>query len=545
MEQGLLGIILHAHLPFVRHSEYPEFLEEDWLYEAISETYIPLLNVFEGLALDGVKARVTMGLTPPLCEMLSDTLLQQRYLKHVTKLVELCESEVMRTAKHPSMNETARMYLAHFSTARELFENRYKGNLLSGFRALQEAGAIEIITSGATHGFLPLMTRTEARRAQIEVGRLNYRKHFNRAPRGIWLPECAYITGVDSLLAQADLKFFIIDAHAVMFGTPQPRRGIYAPTITPAGVAAFARDVETSQQVWSAETGYPGDPDYREFYRDLGFDGDYDYIKPFLHGDGVRRNLGIKYYRVTGKVDLGLKLPYVPSWATGKTASHANHFLEKRQAQARQLHAAIGRKPMIVSPYDAELFGHWWFEGPQFLNYLIRKIHFDQSEIRLATPIDYLDEYPDNQRQELASSSWGAEGYYRVWINGETEWMYMHQHIAEDRMIELAREHPAAEGLLRRALNQAARELLLAESSDWAFIITTGTMVQYAIKRFRDHIHRFNRLYDMIKSRDINESWLAEVESRDSIFQEIDYRVYCEQDSPGRTLALGVTSVSR
>jgi 1,4-alpha-glucan branching enzyme len=523
MEQGLLAIILHAHLPFVRHPEYPEFLEEDWLYEAISETYIPLLNIFEGLAVDGVMARVTMGLTPPLCEMLADPLLQQRYLDHVTKLVELCEQEVIRTRKHPSMNQTALMYLNHFSAARDMFENRYRRNLIAGFRALQEAGAIEIITCGATHGFLPLMTRMEARRAQIQVGRLNYIKHFNRAPRGIWLPECAYYTGVDALLAEADLKFFIVDAHAIMFGTPQPRRGIYAPTITPAGVAAFARDVETSEQVWSADTGYPGDPDYREFYRDLGFDGEYDYIKPYLHSDGVRRNLGIKYYRVTGKVDLGLKQPYVPSWATGKTASHAAHFLQNRQKQARQLRSAIGRKPLIVSPYDAELFGHWWFEGPQFLNYLIRKTHFDQSEIRLATPIEYLDEYPDNQLQQLASSSWGAEGYYRVWINSETEWMYMHQHVAEDRMIELAAEHPVADGLLKRALNQAARELLLAESSDWAFIITTGTMVQYAIKRFRDHIHRFNRLYDMIKSRDIDEAWLAEVESRDSIFQEIDY----------------------
>lgn len=544
MEQGLLSIILHAHLPFVRHPEYPEFLEEDWLYEAISETYIPLLNVFEGLAVDGVMPRVTLGLTPPLCEMLSDPLLQQRYLDHVTKLVELCESEVMRTAKHPAMNETARMYLNHFSAARDLFENRYRRNLISGFRALQEAGAIEIITCGATHGFLPLMTRTEARRAQVQVGRLNYIKHFNRAPRGIWLPECAYYTGVDSLLEEAGLRFFIVDAHAIMFGTPQPRRGIYAPTLTPAGVAAFARDVETSEQVWSADTGYPGDPDYREFYRDLGFDGEYDYIKPYLHSDGVRRNLGVKYYRVTGKVDLGLKQPYVPSWATSKTASHAAHFLLKRQEQARQLRSAIGRKPMIVSPYDAELFGHWWFEGPQFLNYLIRKTHFDQSEVRLATPIDYLDEFPVNQHQHLASSSWGAEGYYRVWINGETEWMYMHQHVAEDRMIELATAHPDSDGLLRRALNQAARELLLAESSDWAFIITTGTMVQYAIKRFRDHIHRFSRLYEMIKQRDIDERWLAEVESRDSIFQEIDYATaYLTPDQRARAAAVAARQV--
>ena len=526
MEQGLLAIVLHAHLPFVRHPEYPEFLEEEWLFEAISETYLPLLSVLEGCASDGVRARITVGLTPPLCEMLADPLLQERYLDHVNKLVELCEKEVVRTRHHPAMNETAKMYERHFSAARDRFENRYHRNLINGYRALQDAGVIDIITSGATHGFLPLMTRTEARRAQIEVGRQSYARHFGRAPRGIWLPECAYDVGIDELLREAGLAFFITDAHAIMYGKPQPRRGIYAPAVTPAGVAAFARDVETSEQVWSADTGYPGDPDYREFYRDLGFDGDFEYVKPYLHADGVRRNLGIKYYRVTGKVDLGLKQPYVPSWATGKAASHAGHFMFNRQAQAGYLRTVLGRKPMIVSPYDAELFGHWWFEGPQFLNYLFRKIHFDQDDIRLATPLDYLEEYPQNQHQQISGSSWGAEGYYRVWINSENEWMYLHQHVAEDRMVELAREHPWADGLLRRSLNQAARELLLAESSDWAFIITTATSVQYAKKRFRDHIHRFTRLYEMIKRGEIDEAWLAEVESRDTIFQEIDYAVY-------------------
>jgi 1,4-alpha-glucan branching enzyme len=181
---------------------------------------------------------------------------------------------------------------------------------------------------------------------------------------------------------------------------------------------------------------------------------------------------------------------------------------------------------LIVSPYDAELFGHWWFEGPQFLNFLTRKMHFDQSDVRLATPLDYLEEYPDNQHQQPASSSWGAEGYYRVWINGTTDWMYLHQHVAEERMVELAKSHPVSEGLTQRALNQAARELLLAESSDWAFIITTGTSVQYATKRFRDHIARFNKLNGMIQSNSIDPEWLTTIESQDTIFQEIDYRVY-------------------
>ena len=526
MEQGLLAIILHAHLPFVRHPEHAEFLEEQWLFEAISETYIPILEVFESLAAEGFNARVAVGITPTLCEMLSDALLQERYLSQVSNLVELSGKEIERTRHNSYMNETARMYFDHFTKARERFEIGYRRNLLNGFRALQEAGAIDILTSGATHAFLPLITRTEARRAQIETGRRNYTKHFGREPRGVWLPECGYEAGIDELLKEAGLSFFVTDSHAIMFGSPRPRSGIYAPVITPSEVAVFGRDVETSRQVWSASTGYPGDGDYREFYRDLGFDGDYDYVKPYLSGDGMRRNLGIKYHRVTGKVDLGEKQLYVPEQAANKAVLHADHFVTSRQEQVRHLNSVLGHKPLIVSPYDAELFGHWWFEGVQFLNHLLRKIHLDQSDVRLVTPLDYLAEYTESQQQQPAASSWGDEGYNRIWLSGETEWMYRHQHIAEDRMIELARAYPAAEDLMKRALNQAARELLLAESSDWAFIMTTGTSVQYAKKRFHDHIHRFNRLHEMIRNNEIDPEWLSEVESRDNLFQELDYRVY-------------------
>jgi len=240
----------------------------------------------------------------------------------------------------------------------------------------------------------------------------------------------------------------------------------------------------------------------------------------------VRRNVGIKYHRITGKVPLDAKAPYVPEWATNRAAEHAGNFMHNRQAQARHLSGALGRRPIVIAPYDAELFGHWWFEGPKFLYFLFKKLHYDQDEVRAVAPVDYLEVYPENQPQTPSASSWGAEGYNRVWINRQTDWMYLHQQVAEQRMVELASLFPSADGLWRRALNQAARELLLAQSSDWAFIITTGTMVQYAVKRFKDHIHRFTRLYDMILAGEIDEAWLADVESKDTIFQEIDYRVY-------------------
>ncbi|MBI1764034.1 MAG: DUF1957 domain-containing protein [Acidobacteria bacterium] len=527
METGYFSLILHAHLPFVRHPEYPDFLEEDWLYEAISETYIPLLTAFNTLRNDGVKFRVTMSMTPPLCEMLSDALLQERYARHLDKLCELSEKEVERTAREaPDFHSAALMYQRHFNECREVF-NRYERNLVRGFRELQDAGFVEIITCCATHGFLPLMSNEEAKRAQIQIARTNYSKHFGRPPRGIWLAECAFNPGDDKYLAEAGIQFFITDAHAILYGTPRPRRGIYAPVVTETGVAVFARDSETSEQVWSSEIGYPGDPLYREFYRDLGYDAqDFDYIKPYLHDDGVRRNIGLKYHRITGKVPLHAKEPYVPEWAQERVAEHAGNFLENRQKQAAHLSYTLGRPPIIVAPYDAELFGHWWFEGPFFLYYLFQKLHHDQNQIQAISPIDYLEMYPDNQTQTPSASSWGAEGYNRVWINRQTDWLYLHQQVAELRMVELAERFPQTEGLLQRALNQAARELLLAQSSDWAFIITTGTMVQYAVKRFKDHIHRFTRLYEMIEAGELDEAWLTDVEGKDNIFAELDYRVY-------------------
>jgi 1,4-alpha-glucan branching enzyme len=522
---GYLAMVLHAHLPYVRHPEHPEFLEEDWLYEAMSETYIPILEMLEGFERDNVNACFTISLTPPLCEMFADPLLQGRYLNKLTRLQELTELEVKRTAGTP-FEAGARMYKKHFADCREIFEKKWGRNLVNAFRHYQEKGFIEIITCGATHGFLPLMATEAGVRAQVQVAAANYRKHFGRSPRGIWLPECAYVPGVDRHLREAGIEFFFVDTHGIAFGTPRPRYGPFRPVFCPSGVAAFARDAESSKQVWSSEQGYPGDTDYREFYRDLGYDGEYTYVKPYLHSDGVRRNTGIKYHRITGKVNLCDKQPYNPHNATEKAASHAGNFMHNRQHQAKWLKGVMGVEPCIVAPYDAELFGHWWFEGPQFLNFLMRKIAYDQNEIALTTPPRFLDKFRKHQVLEPSASSWGDKGYYEVWLNGSNDWIYRHLHAAELRMQELARRFAQPNPLQDRALKQAARELLLAQSSDWAFIMTTGTMVAYAEKRTRDHLHRFNGLYLQLLENRLEEPWLKELEGRDSIFQEIDPRVY-------------------
>ncbi len=527
MPLGYLCLVLHAHLPFVRHPEYDDFLEEDWFYEAVTETYIPLLEIFDGLERDGVDWRVTMSVTPTLAGMFADPLLQYRYVRHIDNLIALANKEVERTRWTPEFAPLARMYQEMFVRCREVFVNKYHNNLINGFRRFFETGKLELITCGATHGFLPLLTMNpKAVHAQIDLGAREFERHFGRRPAGIWLPECGYAPGVDEVLRDAGLRYFFTDTHGVLYAEPRPRFGVYAPILCPkSGVAVLARDTESSKQVWSAIEGYPGDYVYRDFYRDVGFDLDYEYLKPHLHKAGHRSLLGIKYYKITGRTDQ--KLPYNPAAAREKAAEHAGNFMFNREKQVEWLSGSMdGRPSLIVAPYDAELFGHWWFEGPQWIDYLLRKMHFDQQTVKTVTVPEYLERHPTVQVSQPTMSSWGYKGYAEVWLEGSNDWVYRHIHEGADRMTELARANPSPNPLRRRALNQAARELLLAQSSDWAFILKTGTMIDYAIKRTRDHVVNFNHLYELIKTDSIDEPWLCEIEGRHNLFPNIDYRVY-------------------
>ena len=522
---GYLALILHAHLPFVRHPEHEVFLEENWLFEAITETYLPLLGVFERLTADGVPFKVTVSVTPPLAAMLSDELLRERYARRIGQLVELAAKEVERTRNDPPFDRLARMYYARFIECRKAFEEWYGRDLVGALRRFQDAGSMEIIASAATHAYLPLVEpNRRAVRAQVQIGVDEHVRHFGRPPAGFWLPECGYARGLDDVLAECGVRYFVLDAHGLAYAEPRPRFGVFAPVFCPSGVAAFARDIHSSTQVWSALEGYPGDHHYREFYRDVGYDLDYDYIRPYIHPDGDRIDTGIKYYRITGPDRH--KEPYDPILARQKAKEHAANFVRSREHQIGRLRPGIDRKPIVVAPYDAELFGHWWYEGPDWLEFVLRTLAAGERAVTLTTPGEYLAQHPVNQLARPCPSSWGWKGYHEVWLESGNEWIYRHLHAAADRMCELARAFADPSGPERRALNQAARELLLAQSSDWAFIMKSQTATEYAVRRTADHIHRFLRLSSDLDRGTIDEPWLSDLERRDTIFPEIDYRVY-------------------
>jgi 1,4-alpha-glucan branching enzyme len=518
--------VLHAHLPFVRHPEQPTFLEEDWFFEAMTESYLPLLMVFDELAAEGTDFRLTMTLSPTLLSMMSDALLIERYQRYLDRLVELAEREVVRTRREAAaLRPLAESHLREFKQVRRTFRTKYHGDVIAAFARHRAAGRVEILTSAATHAFLPLLDPVpQSVRAQVLVGADVTRRFFGTA-KGIWLPECAYHPGVEAFLKEAGLGFSFLEAHGLTHAHPRPTHGVAAPILSPGGVVFFGRDHDSSRQVWSADAGYPGDPAYREFYRDIGWDLPTEYLKDALR-DGLRRNLGIKYHRVTGKVALATKEIYDPAVAAERVATHALDFVQHRQAQAQAMASGMDRPPIIVSPYDAELFGHWWYEGPRFIASVFRRLH-EQDEIRCVTPLEYLQRHPNCEVAQPPLSSWGAKGYGDVWLNPSNDWIYPHLDMAAERMTALAARYEKPVALQRRALNQAARELMLAQASDWPFIMTTGTAVEYAKRRLRDHVARFTYLFEALSGeRTLEAEVVRDFERRDNLFPDLDYRIY-------------------
>lgn len=524
--QGFLSIILHAHLPYVRHPEYKSFFEENWLFEAITECYIPLINVLERIKKDGITYQLTLSLSPTLISMLSDDLLKMRYQNHLHKQIELAEKEIIRTRRQPHFQKLARLYRRFFISIQKTY-HQYHFDLLAAFKQHYESGHLTLITTAATHGFLPLLNISQAAvRNQVEVGIETFKSNLGFAPKGFWLPECGYYPGLEEILATLGIQYFFTDAHGLLDASEKPENGIYAPMACANGVLAFARDTTSSQQVWNAKKGYPSHINYREYYSDIGHELELEYISPYLLDGQDRINTGIKYQKITGNGKK--KQPYEPKKAQLKVIQDAEDFVLKCQQTMVSLNTTMERPPIIVAPYDAELFGHWWFEGPYWLEAVLRLVSKKNNPLETISCADYLTRQSSHQVATPAYSSWGEGGYASYWISKENDWLYPFLHKAAEEMEQLAVDFTdiTISPLQERAINQANRSLLLAQASDWPFMMKTGTATEYAKKRLTDYLARFNYLHECIRNNCINEHYLRALETMDNIFSEIDFRQY-------------------
>ena len=559
---GYVTFALHSHLPYVvNHGTWPHGME--WLHEAAAETYLPLLRVFSELEQQGLALKANVNLSPILLEQLAHPVFKDEFPKYLLRKVKAAhkDAEEFALQGEQHMVQVARFWQHFYEQSLRQFDD-LGSDIIVGFRRFYESGAIEIITCGATHGYFPLLGTDASIRAQVKTGVETHQRFFGRKPRGIWLPECGYRpagswqfpvslnghgasagrhsmdrAGVEQILAEHGLEFFYVDTHLVDTSTrftpyewlagdvpvateipaEHPEKNFYRPYYAASPdpgthVAFFTRDPRTGIQVWSGDHGYPGDANYLEFHK-------------------KRWPGGNRYWRITGnRIDLGLKQPYDPGTAAARTRQHADHFAHITADALRQYGNNGAGTPILTAPFDAELFGHWWFEGPEWLKQVAWQFGRTESPLKLVTCAEYLDQQQPSAIVALPEGSWGAESNNSVWLNENTAWTWKHIYPAEMAVQQMAntglwRGHEVATRLAR----QICRELLLLESSDWQFLITTKHARDYAEKRFNTHLEQFRTLIDIWRRFEATHQVPADrlreleaIEVRDSVFRDIE-----------------------
>ena len=523
-----INIILNAHLPFVRHPEYPKFLEEDWLFEALNESYIPLLKMIKKLSNQGVPFKLTISLSPTLTTMLSDKVLMDKFKNYMEEKIVLGDKECTRN-RGTDFYELALLYSDKLKDNLEFYEKECKSDLPGAFAKLQDEGFIELITTAATHAFLPLYQEyPQAVNAQVETAVIHFNDLFSKTCTGFWLPYCGYYPGLEYILTHNGIKWTSLTSHSLILGNKIPVKGNYSPICTPNGLWCFGRDHAITGLVWSATSGYPASPQYRDFYRDIGFDLPLEYIRPFIHEPDVRVFTGFKYYSVTGNT-VNKKI-YNPDLADKTAMIHAGNFIYNIKTKGKIAGQLIKSDPIFTLSFDAELFGHFWYEGVKWLEYVIINAANDK-QTELTTPsecIEYLTDSKEKvQTMVPAYSSWGYGGFSQVWMDNETN-SYLINHISKaiDYMTEMSTRFPNQKSITERFLNQALRETLLLMSGDWQYILKNGTSSGYALNRISEHLNNLLLVYDSMSSNRVNTSWLVKAEKKNIIFPHIDYNIF-------------------
>jgi 1,4-alpha-glucan branching enzyme len=571
---GYFTFVLHSHLPYViGHGRWPHGM--DWLNEAAAESYIPLLQAFNRLGAEGRRSGVTLGITPILAEMLAAKVFRSEFKDYLDNKIQAAKDD-LATFK--------RLGDDHFASVAQMWENRYGEvkraftedfgeDMIGAFKRLMDEGVLEIITSAATHGYLPLLGRDTAVQAQVKQGVATYRRHFGRDPKGFWLPECAYRPrypwspplkdyagkpvlrkGVEEFLSENGLKYFFIDSHLLKGGkaigvykdrfealerlwerfaaqyqerpeeedkSPYQAYLVSSAPETKRPVAAFTRDPKTGLQVWSGEWGYPGDGNYLDFHKKR-FPG------------------GLRYWQVTSaQADLADKQPYHPEGVAARINDQADHFVSLIAGILTEFRAREGRPGMVVAPYDTELIGHWWFEGPEWIYQVLKRLH-DHTQVSLSPGGEILEVSAPRSVISLPEGSWGEGGYHWIWLNEMNDWTWRHVYAAEEAMEEMAgRWADDPDPRMQDLLRQCGRSLFLLESSDWQFLISTFSARDYAELRLTAHNDDFRRLAAMTRRyaevRDLpSEDWnfLHVCFERDDVFPDIDPRWWAKVQYP-------------
>ena len=533
---GKIHLLLHAHLPFVREPAYDRFLEENWFFEAMAETYLPIVQMLCRLQSRGVPGTLNLSVSSSLLAMLTDPLLLRKFTRHLHMQMELLEKEKERARGNDEVLPVVDFYYRREVALIDFWERDCKCEIVPALKRLEESGKLSLLTCVGTHPFLPAyQSDTEAVRLQLGVTVCAFESAFGRKPRGLWLPECGYYEGLDSILAEFGFEYFFVETHGVLLSKPAPKYGVFSAIRTPAGLYCMGREQSSSMEVWSRRTGYPGHPEYREFFKDIAYERDRDYLGEYFMAGETPIETGLKYCRITGSED---KQIYRPWNAMRLAEDHARLFVANREATVTELLPKMeGNKVSILCPYDAELFGHWWFEGPEFIERMFERAA-GSGTVEMASVERTIAEQKSREAAEPALaqarrpafSSWGEGGFGEVWMNDEVSWVYplffrmraMQKSLK--KAVAQSRKNAKLYSLGRRYLAQVAREILLFQASDWAFMIHNKSAADYARARLNEHSRNVEMLYAEAlaalsgATKRPDTSLLQELEAKDNLF---------------------------
>ncbi|MDR2542230.1 MAG: DUF1957 domain-containing protein [Treponema sp.] len=522
-----ISLVYEAHLPFVREFSKENDLsqkgEEGCFFQLISETLLPLLEVLNRLENDQVPFRLALAISPVLCHMLNDEYLQKKYLHYVDKQIEFGRQELERT----SNGEIYKLVMSYYNQIvdrRIAFTERYEKNLLKAFESFRRKGRLEILGSSATYAYLPLISHNpESLQAQMEVPASVYRRYFGGTPHGFWLPAFGWSSALQPYLKAYNYTYTILESHGLLFGNPAPAKGCFYPAKTPNGTFIFAKDLYAAHDIKKAAT----DELYRNNDRDAGYELPPELVSPFLSVDGERQRTGYKYWsRINSNMENSHNI-YNPQAASDRVVKHTRTFLENTIARLEEASKYMDEIPISINAYNAGSFGHSWYEGTQFIETLFR-MACEYKDIRFVSLSEYLFKQETSSIQvitpELSSS--GVNGYTESWLDASNDWIYRHMFRAMERMTELAERFPDDTGLKERALNQAAREILLAQSSDWPAFLHNQNSKEYARYKAEISLRNFTTIYEALGSNYISTEWLTTLERKHNVFPNINYRVF-------------------
>ena len=513
----VISIVLNIHLPFVRHPEKNISMQEGKFFDIMTETCLPLLEVFDRLDGSHIPFRIGISISPVLCHMLSDEHLLKRYLEYVDRKIDLGAEQLKEINENNPLYETVNYYYNRFLDQRVLFTERYNMDILKVFDYYHRKGRVELLTTSATHAFLPFYTKyPEVIQAQIEVATATYRLHFEKYPLGFWLPELGWSCDLEKWLRAYNFGYTILEPHALAYANPPAEKGSFFPIKTPSGIFVLARDSYAGKEINSLMNN----PLFRNNNFDLGFELPQDQVKAFLGAYGSRTGTGYKCQAQGSS-------PYNPAEAAIKVKESANIFLKNIIDRFEAAKAYMDGQPISVCTFDASQMGTLWYEGPLFLEALFRAGIADQ-KLLFMTPAEYIFKLDTRSFQVLNPeySSNGINGYAETWVNSSNDWMYRHTMRALERMIELAERFPDNTGLKERALNQASREILLVLASDWPAMLYRQENTEYAKNHLESALRNFTTIYEALGSNHISTEWLTNLERRHNIFPNINYRVF-------------------